>query len=96
VARAGATDGAAVGYEQLRQLVLEDSHTAHRELGFTLFMRRGMAAWIDAWWQCALRSSAKQRTEPDAVTVLPAGLRSEVATVLVAMALGSRRSEART
>jgi hypothetical protein len=76
--------------------VLEDSHGAHRELGFALFMRRGMAAWIDAWSQCAPRSSAGQRMEPDAMTVLPAGLRNEVATVLVAMALGSSRPEART
>lgn len=93
--RVEATDGAAAGYEQLRQLVLEDRHAAQRELGFTLFMRRGMAAWIDAWSQCVPRSSAAQRREPGAVTMLPAGLRSEVATVLVAMALGPSRSEAR-
>jgi len=71
-------NSAAVDYETLRRAVLEGTR-GDRDLGLALLMRRGMAAWIRAWSTCE---------------ALPAGLRGDVARLLVTMVLTTTRMEA--
>jgi hypothetical protein len=70
-----------------------DGGRGERELGFALFIRRGMAAWIRAWSVCPVPPRAAGRSAHGAGIALPEGVRGEVTRLLVTMALGANREE---
>jgi hypothetical protein len=80
----------AVRYEQLRRDAM--SRTAHYGggLGLALFLRRGMTAWMQAWSECA-----DAETETCSISggkeVIPADMRSQLATLLAGMILSLRQ-----
>jgi len=62
---------------------------AHRRegLGLALFVRRGMAAWMRAWSQCAPPTEPGSRAASGDDETVPADLRSQIATLLAGMIL---------
>ena len=56
-------------------------------LGLTLFLRRGMAAWIQAWSECAGSTDAGPTLQPSNEQPIPADLRSQIAALLAGMIL---------
>jgi hypothetical protein len=57
--------------------------------GFALFLRRGMAAWMEGCATAAFASATRHPPTRDE-RVVPSDLRGEVAMVLASMALASR------
>jgi hypothetical protein len=76
-------------YEALREQALEGSAGRH-ELGFTLLVRRGVAAWMQA---CASRPPASPLALSAVHSLVPPGLQSELTQLLAAMALFVGRKE---
>jgi len=76
-------------YEQLREDALRTSLNHYgRSQGLTLFIRKGMAAWIQAWTNCtSSHLSVKEREGKPSERNLPVGLHIEVAILLTNMAL---------
>ena len=85
-------DRATADYEALRRAALEGTR-GDRDLGFALWMRRGMGAWIRAWSACATPAATESLARGAAPT-LPVGLRGDVTRLLVAMALTVAHTEA--
>lgn len=56
-------------------------------LGLALFLRRGMAAWIQAWSECAGPTDAGPTAQPSNEQTVPADLRSQIAALLAGMIL---------
>jgi hypothetical protein len=71
-------------YEELRSQAIEGSG---RGFGLTLFLQRGMRAWVDAWCEC--KTAAPRSTANSGVTartcVLP--MSSELAILLAGLTL---------
>jgi len=79
------------GYEDLRRQAFDGG--AYRQgLGMVLFLRQGMVAWMMAWLEA--NSQARQEQRPWPGVRVPENQRSEVVTILAAMAL-SHWQEAR-
>ena len=76
-------------YEELRRFAIDRSDRSSRGVGFTLFMRGGMAAWMSACAPLALQPDASPRLLSAKETCVPADLRTEVAMVLAEMALSA-------
>jgi hypothetical protein len=76
-----------VHYEQLRRVAIGRASRAGEGLGLALFLRRGMTAWMQAWSECTPHLEPSPRTEPDVDETIPAGLRSQIATLLAGMIL---------
>jgi len=59
-------------------------------LGLALFLRRGMAAWIDAWSQCTSDDMQPARSSPTTATTapVPIDVRAQLATLLAGIILG--------
>jgi hypothetical protein len=57
----------------------------------TLFIRRGMRAWMQAWSQCAPPSLPASSALPDEPQTCPTQLHAEVATLLASMVLFARQ-----
>lgn len=72
-------------YEELRHMGLGASG-ARPGAGFALFIRRGMAAWMDTASASVARPLPTTRDD----RVVPSSLRGEVAMVLASMALACR------
>lgn len=72
-------------YEALRKDALAGCGRGH---GLALLLREGMAAWIRAW-SCAPGPAPGVARPVRAEPGLPAGVRSEVVSVLASMALAS-------
>jgi hypothetical protein len=70
-------------YEELRGRFLN----RQQGLGLTLFMRRGMSAWMNAFPPGLAASPTSVPAAPDGETVLPAGMRAEVVLILAGMLL---------
>jgi hypothetical protein len=97
-------DSAAVGarealasYEELRRSALGRAGGSGRGIGFALFLRSGMAAWIETC--AALPQRAEPRPRRSAVEeqpLVPQDLRVEVATLLAEMALSAHTRGAKT
>jgi hypothetical protein len=70
-------------YEQLRR------HAIHggEGLGFALFLRRGMTAWMQAWSECAGDVNPGTRTHPGVDETIPGDMRSQITTLLASMIL---------
>jgi len=70
-------------YEAIRREALAVAPDGRRGRGLVLFLRRGMAAWIEALSSLAV---PKPAPEEDSST-LPLSLRPEIATILANMVL---------
>ena len=56
-------------------------------LGLGLFLRKGMAAWTEAWLHCALQRDPPSSDRPSAGHRVPQHLHAEVVMLLATMAL---------
>jgi len=55
--------------------------------GLALFLRRGMAAWMQAWSECTRPVEPVTRSQPKVDETIPADMRSEITTLLAGMIL---------
>lgn len=74
-------------YEQLRSEVLGEKRSVRQSLGWSHFVRRGMAGWIQAWMLASSPESEVAERERIAESV-PMWPRQEVVSVLAGMAFG--------
>jgi len=78
-------------YEQLRQQAVEQREGGGgRGWGLTLFLRRGLAAWMRAWPQTSSATPPREQAtpeEPEQRIRLSTELRDEVVSVWVDMVL---------
>lgn len=84
---AGTPEPLAAGYEDLRRAALGGAAAgAGRGIGLALFLRSGMAAWMET---CAalVRPHGEATARATVAPVVPLDLRLEVATLLAEMAL---------
>lgn len=80
-------------YEQLREQALEEG-CGGRGWGLTLFLRRGMVAWMGAWPQTSSAAPAREQAtpeEPEQRMRLSTELRDEVVSVWVDMVLHTQQ-----
>jgi hypothetical protein len=85
-----ASPGAWTGrYEDLRRRVTEENGRLPRGPEVTVFVRRGMAAWMEAWTEEA--SCPIPRPVAHAPLGLPTGLYADVTRVLVNMLFHNRQ-----
>ncbi len=76
-------------YEDLRRRVTEDSGRLPRGPEVTVFVRRGMAAWMEAWTE---EASCPIPHLPAHVPLrLPTGLYADVTRLLVNMLIHNRQ-----
>ena len=76
-------------FEDLRRRVTEGVGCLPREPGLAVFVRQGLAAWMQVWPELAARSSAPP-TAPESAR-LPAALYGEVTRLLVDMIIHQRQ-----
>jgi len=69
-------------------VVTNESAHLGTELGLTLFMRKGMTAWMRAWPERQLAARSPGANERRSELGLNPGVRGDVVTILVEMALG--------
>jgi hypothetical protein len=62
---------------------------AHRGegLGWTLFVRRGMTAWMQAWSECVPHSEPSLRSQTSIDETIPGDMRPLITTLLASMIL---------
>jgi hypothetical protein len=93
---AGGREALAAGYEELRRAALERAGGSGRGIGLAVFIRSGMAAWMET---CAALLGPRDRAargptaEPPRV---PPDVRVEVAMLLAEMALSGHVQGGRT
>jgi len=75
-------------YEQLRRDATDMSRRGREGLGLALFLRRGMAAWMQSWSQCTSEAAASAQSSPATTTPIPVDFRAQVATLLAGIILG--------
>jgi hypothetical protein len=82
----GVRDALTAGYEELRRAALVRAPGSVGGIGFALFIRSGMAAWMET---CAALLSAREPQARPAAAPPPIGadVRVEVAMLLAEMAL---------
>jgi len=94
---AGAREALVAGYEELRRSALCHASGSGRGIGFALFVRGGMAAWMV---RCAalLRPSEAPpaRRSASEQPLVPQDFRVEVASLLAEMALSAHAQGAMT
>ena len=84
---AGAREALTAGYEELRGAALSQAAASGRGIGFALFIRSGMAAWMETCAALLLpRDPTARRVAAEPPPVAP-DVRGEVATLLAEMAL---------
>jgi hypothetical protein len=76
-------------YEDLRRRVLEEAGRLPRGPGVAVFVRQGLAAWMQAWPEEFSGHAAPPATHERAR--LPAGLYADVTQLLVDMILHRRQ-----
>ena len=76
----------AARYEQLRSRVLEQQLISERH-GLALFLREGMAAWIEAWSVCLPGRVPGIVKYPEQSSLLPQGMHREMIHVLASITL---------
>ena len=74
-------------YEQLRADALDPGEERMVTLGLALFLRRGMAAWIEAWPQTPERRLDAIIPDSADRPRLPLGLRQQMSLILAGMIL---------
>jgi len=79
-------------YEELRAQATGEYHSVATPRGLALLLHRGMVAWMLAWSECTpvIRTAATMSTN-DKGNGLLNSLHSEVAVLLVSMALQAQR-----
>jgi len=80
-----------VRYEQLREDALSGA-TRSSGLGFTLFLRQGMTAWMQASSTCAALPMPTSAAPPPAISPWSSDVRAQAAAILAGILL-SYRSE---
>jgi len=60
-------------------------------LGLTLFLRRGMTAWMEAWSECAGNVEPAARLQPGVHETIPVDMRSQITTLLASMILSQQQ-----
>jgi len=63
-----------------------DAPVAGGGLGLALFLRKGMAVWMEAWRCCASRGEQGSRDAPSLANRVPLPVQTELVTILAAMA----------
>lgn len=81
-------------YEQLRADALDPGEERVVTPGLALFLRRGMAAWIEAWPQAPERRTGTAPDYSDRPR-LPLGLRQQMSLILAGMILAQRQEVSR-
>lgn len=76
-------------YEELRGAALGQSVGGGPGLGLALFIRRGMAVWMEAWANCTPQVEPWSTPDPPADRTFSMGVRSQVARVLVEMVMNT-------
>ena len=85
-----ASPGDSIGrYEDLRARVMQEAGRLPRGPGVTLFVRQGLAAWMQAWPDEASRPASPPAAR--APTQLPAGLYADITQLLVDMIFHHRQ-----
>ena len=74
-------------YEELRRVATGRPPGAGRGVGFALFLRSGMAAWIEACRTVSPLCPPPRLPQAERDRLLPTDVRGEVTMVLAAMAL---------
>lgn len=74
-------------YERLRRDALGSRSPGDEGFGMALFLRRGMSAWMEAWWECTRRIEPGPRSEPRVDETIPADTRTQITTLLAGMIL---------
>ena len=77
------------GYEELRRVAIGRPPSAGRGVGFALFLRSGMAAWIEACEAVSPPSPPLRLPPLPRDQLLPTDARGEVTMVLAAMAFSA-------
>lgn len=75
-------------YEEVRRQGIEEDGRVGGGLGLSLFIRKGMAAWIAAWSECVYAAEPSTRKECTSPPTLSSLVRHEATVVLAGMALG--------
>ena len=78
-------------YEQLRGDALHPANRLAASPGRALFLRQGMAGWMQAWSACIDKPDAQPSPAPTASPPLSEGLRAQLAMILAGMILGQRQ-----
>jgi len=78
-------------YEQLRSDALFSPGVHRCGLGLVLFLRQGMLSWMRATSRCTSNRPPQPSPSPQAATVLPLELRSQITVVLAAMIVGQQQ-----
>lgn len=86
---AGAQDALIAGYEDLRRSALGRLAGSSREVGWGLFIRSGMAAWMERCAALIRPSEAGARQSAAEPSFMPQDFRVEVAMLLAEMALSA-------
>ena len=81
-------------YEQLRRDAIGPRAHSGEGLGFALFLRRGMTAWLQAWPECAGKVDPGTHAPPSVDGTIPGDMRSQIATLLASMILGLQQEVA--
>jgi hypothetical protein len=74
-------------YERLRRDALGSPCPGDGGFGLALFLRRGMAAWIEAWWECTSPVEPIARSEPHVDDPIPTDTRTQITALLAGMIL---------
>lgn len=77
----------AVRYEDIRDQVLHAGGRNGPALGWALFVRKGMAAWLEAWRDSALRKEREPAPRRGARVLANQEQQSEIVTVWTGMVL---------
>src|SRR6266536_4602238 len=78
-------------YEQLRSNALLSPGIHRCGLGLVLFLRQGMLSWMRAASRCTGDRLPQPSPSPQAATLLPLEIRSQITVVLVAMIVGQQQ-----
>ena len=85
----GARETLVASYEDLRHSALGRASGTNRGIGFALFVRSGMAAWMATCTTFLLPPEATTRRSLSEQSLVPQDFRVEVATLLAEMALSA-------
>ncbi|MCO5172377.1 MAG: hypothetical protein M9894_39260 [Planctomycetes bacterium] len=85
-------------YEAMRELAVRPAEgSTPRAPGVALFLGRGMSSWVKACEACAPMAPEPEMTvcpQEGDTTLLPRGLRSDIAAVLADMVLSNKKEAA--
>jgi hypothetical protein len=74
-------------YEQLRREATRDAGNGGQGQGLALFLRSGMAAWMQAWSECVSGVRANAPSQAATMTSAPIDVRAQITTLLAGIIL---------